>query len=72
MPQEYYAADRELYRSMIESNRARITTAVSVRSRRSYIRNFVAFEETLKNSRVDVAKTYDNSFIDRALAERAK
>jgi NitT/TauT family transport system substrate-binding protein len=74
VPQEYYAADRELYRSMIESNRARISHDGRISSEAADLtyRNLVAFEETLKNSRVDVAKTYDNSFIDRALAQRAK
>jgi NitT/TauT family transport system substrate-binding protein len=74
VPQEYYAADRELYRSMIESNRARVSHdgRISPEAADLTYRNLVAFEETLKNSKVDVAKTYDNSFVDHALAQRAK
>jgi len=59
---------------MIESNRARISHDGRISSEAADLtyRNLVAFEETLKSSRIDVAKTYDNSFIDRALAQRAK
>jgi NitT/TauT family transport system substrate-binding protein len=35
-------------------------------------RNLAAFEGTIKNAKIDVAKTYDNSFVERAPGLRAK
>jgi hypothetical protein len=36
------------------------------------LRNLVAFEETLKDAKVDVARTFDNSFAENAPKLRAK
>ena len=38
----------------------------------AYLRNLMAFEETLKDAKVDVARTFDNSFIEKATSLRAK
>src|SRR5882757_7533458 len=74
VPPEYYAGDRALYRAMIESNRERVSPdgRISPEAAGLTYRNLAAFEDTLKNTKIDVAKTYDNSFIERASAARAK
>jgi NitT/TauT family transport system substrate-binding protein len=74
VPPEYYAGDRELYRAMIESNRARVSTdgRISAEAADRTYRNLAAFEDTIKNAKIDVAKTYDNSFVERAPGLRAK
>ncbi len=73
VPPEYYAGDPILYRTMIESNRERISPdgRISADAANLTYRNLAAFEESLKYAKIDVAKTYDNSFVERALAERA-
>jgi NitT/TauT family transport system substrate-binding protein len=74
VPPEYYAGDRELYRAMIESNRERVSPdgRISAEAATLTWRNLAAFEDTIKNAKIDVAKTYDNSFIERAATLRAK
>jgi NitT/TauT family transport system substrate-binding protein len=74
VPPEYYAADRALYRAMIESNRERVSPdgRISAEAANLTFRNLAAVEETMKNAKIDVAKTYDNSFVERAPGLRAK
>jgi sulfonate transport system substrate-binding protein len=74
VPEEYYAGDRELYRVMIESNRERVSPdgKISAEAAQLTYRNLVMFEETMKNAKIDVARTYDNSFVERAPALRAR
>jgi NitT/TauT family transport system substrate-binding protein len=74
VPPEYYAGDRALYRTMIESNRERVSPDGKIPPQAAEItyRNLAAFEETMKNVKIDVAKTYDNSFIEKAPSQRAK
>ena len=74
VPPEYYAGDRELYRVMIESNRERVSPdgRISPEAADRTYRNLAAFEDTIKNAKIDVAKTYDNSFVERAPGLRAK
>jgi NitT/TauT family transport system substrate-binding protein len=73
VPPEYYAGDRGLYRTMIENNRARVSPDGRITPEAAQItyRNLVIYEDTLKNAKIDLATTYDNAFIDRALSERA-
>ena len=74
VPPEYYAGDRALYRAMIESNRGRVSPDGRITSEAAQItyRNLAAFEDTLKNAKIDLASTYDNSFVERAPSLRAK
>ena len=74
VPPEYYANDRGLYRAMIESNRERVSPdgRISPAAADLTYRNLAAFEDTIRNAKIDVAKTYDNSFIERAPGLRAK
>jgi NitT/TauT family transport system substrate-binding protein len=74
VPPEYYAGDRELYRAMIESNRERASPdgRISPDAAQITYRNLVMFDDTLKSARIDTAKTFDNSFVERAPSLRAK
>jgi NitT/TauT family transport system substrate-binding protein len=74
VPPEYYAGDRELYRAMIESNRERVSPdgRISLDAAEITYRNLAMFDDTLKRANIDLAKTFDNSFVERALARRAK
>ena len=74
VPPEYYGGDRELYRAMIESNRERVSPdgRISPEAANRTYHNLAAFEDTLKKAKIDLAKTYDNSFIERAPGLRAK
>jgi NitT/TauT family transport system substrate-binding protein len=74
VPPEYYAGDRELYRAMIESNRERVSPdgRISLEAAEITYRNLAMFDDTLKRAHIDLAKTFDNSFVERAPALRAK
>jgi NitT/TauT family transport system substrate-binding protein len=74
VPPEYYAGDRELYRTMIESNRERVSPdgRISFEAAEITYRNLAMFDDTLKRAHIDLAKTFDNSFVERAPALRAK
>jgi len=73
VPPEYYAGDRALYRVMIEQNRERVSPdgRISPEAAEIVLRNLSAFEDTLRNVKIDLAGTYDNSFIERAPKLRA-
>lgn len=73
VPPEYYAGDRTLYRAMIESNRGRVSPdgRISAEAASLTYRNLAAFEATFKDAKIDLAKTYDNSFVERAPGLRA-
>ena len=72
VPPEYYAGDRALYRTMIENNRTRVSPDGRITPEAAQItyRNLVTYEDTLKNAKIDLAATYDDTFIDRALSQR--
>jgi NitT/TauT family transport system substrate-binding protein len=73
VPPEYYAGDRVLYRTMIENNRTRVSPDGRITQDAAQItyRNLVTYEDTMKDAKIDLAATYDNTFIDRALSLRA-
>lgn len=74
VPPEYYAEDRELYKAIVESNRSRVSPdgRISMEAATRTYRNLAAFEEALKDVKIDVATTFDNTFAERAPALRAK
>jgi NitT/TauT family transport system substrate-binding protein len=73
VPEEYYGQDRALYRIMVERNRGRVSDGkIAPEGAARVLRNLVAFEPTLKDAKVDVARTFDNSFMDKARSLRAK
>lgn len=74
VPEEYHGQDRSLYRVMVERNRGRVSPdgRIPPDGAARVLKNLMAFEETLKNAKVDIAQTFDNSFIDKAASLRAK
>jgi NitT/TauT family transport system substrate-binding protein len=74
VPEEYYGGDRALYRIMVERNRGRVSPdgRIALDGATRVFRNLVAFEETLKDATVNVARTFDNSFVEQAVRLRAK
>jgi hypothetical protein len=58
---------------MIENNRTRVSPDGRITRDAADItyRNLVTYEDTMKNAKIDLAATYDNTFIDRALSLRA-
>jgi NitT/TauT family transport system substrate-binding protein len=74
VPEEYYGQDRALYRIMVERNRGRVSTdgRIAPEGASRVLRNLVAFEEALKDAKVDVARTFDNTFMEKAASLRAK
>lgn len=74
VPEEYYGQDRALYRIMVERNRGRVSPdgRIPPDGAARVLKNLMAFEETLKNAKVDVAQTFDNAFIEKAPGLRAK
>jgi NitT/TauT family transport system substrate-binding protein len=73
VPPEYYAGDRALYTAMIENNRERVSPdgRISPEAAERTYKNLAAFEDTFKNVKIDVSKTYDNTFVERAPTLRA-
>jgi NitT/TauT family transport system substrate-binding protein len=74
VPPEYYAGDRDLYRAMIENNRKRVSPdgRISPEAAERTYNNLKGFDDRLKNAKIDLAKTYDNTFVERAPRLRAK
>jgi NitT/TauT family transport system substrate-binding protein len=74
VPPEYYGADKELYRMMVERNRRSASPdgVIPPAMAERVLKNLVAFEDAFKDAKVDIARTYDNSFIEKAATLRAK
>jgi NitT/TauT family transport system substrate-binding protein len=74
VPQEYYGQDRALYRTVIERNRGSFSAdgRIGPEAAGRVLHNLTTFEDSFKGAKIDLAKTYDNSFIDKAPKLRAK
>jgi NitT/TauT family transport system substrate-binding protein len=74
VPADYYAGDRALYRAVIENNRERVSPdgRITLEAAQLTYRNLAAFDDTLRNAKIEIARTFDNSFIERAAGLRAK
>ena len=59
---------------MIESNRERVSPdgRISPEAADTTYKNLAAFEDTIKSAKIDLTKTYDNTFIDQAPKLRAQ
>jgi NitT/TauT family transport system substrate-binding protein len=68
LPPEFYAGDKEIYKKALAANREMlshdgiVTPALAANS----YRVIASFNEDVKNAKVDIAKTYDASFAERA------
>ena len=74
VPPEYYGSDPALYRVMVERNRGRVSHdgRISAEAAGRVLRNLMAFEDEFKGATLDLARTYDNSFIEKAPSLRAR
>jgi len=73
VPPDYHG-DRDLYRVMVERNRGRVSPdgRIGADMANRVLQNLIGAEETFKDARIDLARTYDNAFIERAPRVRAK
>ena len=71
LPPEYYQADEKLYRKSLEKNLSAFQWdgIVSDEAVRSVWNAISILEPELKQAKVDFDRTYDNTFIERALAK---
>jgi NitT/TauT family transport system substrate-binding protein len=74
VPPEYYGGDRALYRDMVEQNRQRVSPdgRISQEAATRVFSYLSKFEATFKDAKIDLAQTYDNSFVERAAKAQAK
>ncbi len=73
VPTEYYAGgDRAIYAKMVELNRGAFTKdgRTEPKAAENTYRALSAHEEVLKNVKVDLKETFDNTFVDKAKAAR--
>ncbi len=73
VPPEYYAGgDRAIYAKMVELNRGAFTKdgRIDPPGPRTTYRALAAHEAVLKNAKIDLKETYDNSFADKAATAR--
>ena len=68
VPAEYYGDDRALYRTVVEKNRGQFSGdgRVSMAMAENVLRIVSMSDPTVKNARIDLAQTYDNSFLEKA------
>ena len=73
VPAEYYAGgDRATYAKMVELNRGAFSKdgRIDLKAAENTYRALAAHEEVLKNAKVDLKETFDNTFVDKAAAAR--
>jgi len=70
MPTEYYGGDRALYRTVVEKNRGRFSKdgRISMVAAKNVLRIVSQSEPTVKIDKIDLAQTFDNSFLEKAQA----
>jgi len=70
VPAEYYGGDRALYRSVVEKNRGRFSKngRVSMDAAKNVLRIVAGSDAAVKNAKIDLAETFDNSFLEKAQA----
>jgi NitT/TauT family transport system substrate-binding protein len=68
LPQEFYAGDKEFYKKAVQANREMLSKdgiVTPVLSGNTY-RIISSFNESVRNAKIDMAKTYDASFAENA------
>ena len=65
---DYYGGDKELYRAVVEKNRGRFskTGQISMATAQNVLRIIASQDEKVKASTIDLAETFDNSFLEKA------
>lgn len=68
LPPEFYAGDREFYKKSVAANREMLSKdgIVTPALAGNTYRIIAGFNEDVKNAKIDMAKTYDASFAERA------
>ena len=68
VPPEYYGSDRALYRTVVEKNRGQFSKdgRVSMAMAQNVLRIVSASDDLLKGAKIDLSRTFDNSFLERA------
>ena len=65
---EFYAGDKEFYKKAVQANREMLSKdgiVTPALSNNTY-RIISSFNESVKNAKIDIAKTYDPSFAENA------
>jgi NitT/TauT family transport system substrate-binding protein len=70
VPQEYYLGDKALYLAAVKANKPvySLTGVVPAGGMRSAADMLTAFDQELRDARIDLAKTFDDRFVKRAAA----
>ena len=66
LPAEFYAGDKEFYKKAVQANREMLSKdgIVTPTLADNTHRIIASFNESVKNAKIDMAKTYDASFAD--------
>lgn len=70
VPREYYGGDRDLYRTVVEKNRARFSKdgRISMAAASNVLRIIAGSNPAVQKAKIDLAQTFDNSFLEKAQA----
>ncbi len=71
VPEEYWLGDRALYTAAVKANKPAysVTGVIPAAGIKSASDMLVAFDDELKNAKVDVAKTFDDRFVKKAAGQ---
>lgn len=74
VPREYYGADAALYKAGLQKNQEGFSPdgRFSTEGAQNVYKVLRAFVPELQQTKIDLAKTFDNSFVDRALKKYKK
>ena len=74
VPPEYYGADVELYKAGLRKNQPGISPdgRFSMQGAQNVYQVLNTFVPEVQKAKIDLALTFDNSFVDRALKKYAK
>ena len=74
VPKEYYGADLALYKAGLQKNQEGFSPdgRFSMAGARNVYKVLQAFEPDVQKAKIDLAKTFDNRFVDRALKKYKK
>jgi NitT/TauT family transport system substrate-binding protein len=70
VPEEYFLGDKALYIASVKANKPAysLTGMIPAAGMRSAADMLLAFEDELKDAKVDLAKTFDDRFVKKAAA----
>jgi len=72
VPSSYYGGDRNLYRTVVDENRSRFSKdgTISMAAAKNVLNIVAGAYPSVKNAKIDLAQTFDNSFLQPAQATR--